>query len=379
MRFSEFSIISESKQQGRAFNHLEDLVFFHGAQGAIEAVEHLTDFADSKGSRSIRMKWDGNPQIYWGRERAGGPLILGGHNQWSRGVLGDSPNAIKDFIANQSGNPKTPEEKQQRVKFAKDFANMYPLFDAATPKDYQGFVYGDGLFTQPQAAVDGVYTFSPNPRSETAYHVKSSSELGKRISKAQIMVVGHAEFSQWGLPDSAQQPKNNFSEFNTNSKIIVLEPIYNSRPIEINTSQLQDIEQYAKANHQAINEFLEGVKGLSDLKKIIYTYVNQTAKLKNLDRLGTKDFLKWLSGSKVSKPKQEKIIQLNSTTHNDPLSIIFSLVKQIQDAKDNVIDQIEGEQGDIWDTNGEGRVRYADNTKQFGNIKLVPRKRWTPQ
>ena len=133
------------------------------------------------------------------------------------------------------------------------------------------------------------------------------------------------------------------------------------------------------ANHQAINGFLEGVKGLSDLKKIIYTYVNQTAKLKYLDRLGTKDFLKWLSGSKVSKPKQEKIIQLNSTTHNDPLSIIFSLVKQIQDAKDNVIDQIEGEQGDIWDTNGEGRVRYADNTKQFGNIKLVPRKRWTPQ
>ena len=51
MRFSEFSIISESKQQGRAFNHLEDLVFFHGAQGAIEAVEHLKDFADSKGSR----------------------------------------------------------------------------------------------------------------------------------------------------------------------------------------------------------------------------------------------------------------------------------------------------------------------------------------
>ena len=47
--------------------------------------------------------------------------------------------------------------------------------------------------------------------------------------------------------------------------------------------------------------------------------------------------------------------------------------------KDEVIDQLEGEQGDIWDTNGEGRVRYADtSTKQFGNVKLVPRKRWTP-
>jgi hypothetical protein len=50
----------------------------------------------------------------------------------------------------------------------------------------------------------------------------------------------------------------------------------------------------------------------------------------------------------------------------------------IQRMKDEVIDQVEGEQGDIWDTNGEGRVRYADPNKKFGNVKLVPRKRWTP-
>jgi hypothetical protein len=46
--------------------------------------------------------------------------------------------------------------------------------------------------------------------------------------------------------------------------------------------------------------------------------------------------------------------------------------------KDQIIDQVEGEQGDIWDTHGEGRVRYAGPEKKFGNVKLVPRKRWTP-
>ena len=46
----------------------------------------------------------------------------------------------------------------------------------------------------------------------------------------------------------------------------------------------------------------------------------------------------------------------------------------------NVIDQIEsGPKAEIWDTNGEGRVRYADAGKKFGNVKFVPRKRWTPQ
>ena len=54
------------------------------------------------------------------------------------------------------------------------------------------------------------------------------------------------------------------------------------------------------------------------------------------------------------------------------------MVKQIQEVKDQVISQIEGEQGDIWDTEGEGRVRYGDAGKKFGNVKLVPRKRWTP-
>ena len=53
---------------GRAFNHLEDLVFFYGSAGTIEALEHLKDMNTADGSNSVRMKWDGNPQIYWGRE-----------------------------------------------------------------------------------------------------------------------------------------------------------------------------------------------------------------------------------------------------------------------------------------------------------------------
>jgi hypothetical protein len=83
-----------------------------------------------------------------------------------------------------------------------------------------------------------------------------------------------------------------------------------------------------------------------------------------------------LQSSKVSAPKQAKISELNQRTK--AIGAIFELVKMIQRMKDQIIDQIEGEQGDIWDTNGEGRVRYAGMDKQFGNVKLVPRKRWTP-
>ena len=373
MRYKE---LVEAKQLGRAFNHLEDLVFFYGSAGTIEALEHLKDFATAEGSQSIRMKWDGNPQIYWGRAEKGGPLVLAGHNAWAKGVAATSAEQVADFIINQSGNPKTPEEVTARKEFGNKFASLYDEFDRATPKDFVGYVYADGLFLDQPAQEDGVYTFCPNPKSQTCYHVKADSDLGRQISKANIMVVGHAYFPEFGMPDSSQEPMQDFSAFNLNPNVIVLGPVYNQKPVKVNTQAIDRVESFVKQNGGKIDQFLEPVQGLSDLKNIIYTYVNQTAKAKQLDSLSDQHFFSWLQNSKVSANKQTKIAELNTQAGN-AIAVILELVKMIQRMKDEVIDQVEGEQGDIWDTNGEGRVRYGGD-KKFGNVKLVPRKRWTP-
>jgi hypothetical protein len=376
MRYQEFRLL-EGKQLGRAFNHLEDLVFFYGTQGTIEALEHLKDIATESGSQSIRMKWDGNPQIYWGRAEKNGPLILAGHNAWAKGVAATSPEEVADFIINKSGSPKTPEEIEARKEFGNKFASLYADFDRATPKDFVGFVYADGLFLDPPKQENGVYTFCPNPKSQTCYHVRVESELGRRINRADIMVVGHAYFPTFGAPDSSQEPMQDFSAFDSNPNLIVLGPVYNTKPVQVNLGAISSVEEFVKKHDQQIDGFLAGVPGLADLKNIIYTYVNQTAKRKQLDSLSDQHFFQWLEASKVSKPKQAKIAELN-TNFKGATGAIFELVKMIQRMKDDIIDQLEGEQGDIWDTNGEGRVRYADTEKQFGNVKLVPRKRWTP-
>lgn len=383
MRAREFLKEAEAaaaKKLGRAFNHLEDLIFFHGSAGTIEALEHIREIATDEGGKSVRMKWDGNPQIYWGRETKGGPLILAGHNGWSRGAKTDNPEAVADFIANKSGQPKTPEEQEARQQFAKQFSNLYPLFDKATPKDFVGFVYADGLFlSRPELDQEGVFTFCPNPRSQTCYHVKGDSDLGRRISQAQVMVVGHAYFPEFGMDDSEQKPIDDFSQFNSTQELIVQGPVYNTSPVIIDDSEIGKVEAYLQSHASEIDSFLEGTAGLGDLKNILYTYVNQTAKAKQLDGLDHNHFFNWLTNSKVSPNKQAKIKDL-SVKHKNALPAIFSLVKQVMNLKDSVIDQIEsGAKGDIWDTNGEGRVRYAPAGKKFGNVKLVPRKRWTPQ
>jgi hypothetical protein len=381
MRAREFLFEAEAtvqKKLGRAFNHLEDLVFFHGTSGTMEALEHLKEITTEAGSKSIRMKWDGNPQIYWGRETKGGPLILAGHNGWSRGAKTNNPEDLERFIADLSGKPKSPEEKQERDAFAKKFASLYPLFDKATPRNFVGFVYADGLFLQqPQLGADGVYTFCPNPKSKTCYHVKGDSPLGQQISQAQVMVVGHAYFPEFGMDDSAQEPLDDFSMFNTNPALIVQGPVYNSNPVSLDTKAIDQVETYLSQNAQAIDSFLQGTAGLGDLKDILYRYVNQTAKGHQLDSLGTQHFFNWLKTSKVSSPKQTKIEQL-ALQHKNSLDAIFGLVTRIMNLKDQVIDQVEQGRGEIWDTHGEGRVRYADKNKRFGNVKLVPRRRWTP-
>ena len=365
------------KKLGRAFNHLEDLVFFYGIDGTVEALEHVKEIATQQGAESIRMKWDGNPQVYWGRETANGPLILSGHNGWARGAKTDNPEAVKDFIANKSGTPKTPEEKQQRDAFAEKFASLYPAFDAATPKDFVGFVYADALFLQRPELKDGVYTFCPNPKSQTCYHVRGESELGKRIAGADVMVVGHAFFPEFGMDDSAQEPLDSFDQFNANPKLIVQGPIYNKKPVEIDTSNVDSIEKFAQEHSAEIEGFLSDTAGLSDLKNILYTYVNQTAKARQLANLGMQNFKNWLEASKVSAGKQQKI-QEKMDAHPNAVESMFTMVKQIQAMKNNILQQIEGEQGDIWDTHGEGRVRYAGPEKKFGNVKLVNRDQWTP-
>jgi hypothetical protein len=382
MRAKEFLREAEeaaTKKLGRAFNHLEDLVFFHGSAGTMEALEHLKDVASESGSKSLRMKWDGNPQIYWGREKTNGPLILTGHNGWLRGAKTNNPKDIIDFIANKSGNPKTPEEQKQRQNFAQQFAALYPLFDQATPKDFVGFVYADGLFlSRPQVDQDGNYTFCPNPKSQTCYHVRPDSPLGQRISQAQVMVVGHAFFPEFGMDDTDQQPIDDFEQFNSNPALIVQGPVYNSNPVSLDTTEIDRVEAYLKQNSATIDRFLQSTAGLGDLKNILYTYVNQSAKAKNLDQLGTQDFFAWLKSSKVSLPKQSKIETL-AAQNAGALDAIFGLVGRIMTLKDKVIAQAEQGQGEIWDTQGEGRVRYADTGKQFGNVKFVPRKRWTPK
>lgn len=380
------------EKYGRPFNHPEHLVFFKGADGTLEALSHFKEITSEKpGETTIRRKWDGNPQVYWGREEAGGPLILAGHNQWSRGVKATSPHEVFDFIANQSGSPKTPEDAKKRQEFAINFANLYPLFDEATPTDFVGFVYADNLFgvepgnpkrlEKEEGYPQGVWTFAPNPKSKTAYHVDAASELGRRIAQAQVMVVGHATFPSFGAPDRAQTPLDDFSMFNQTPGLIVQGPIYTDTAPELDLSPVDNMIEYVSQHGAVIDNFIASLPD-PDKNGIFYPFFNQMSNLhaggkQDFGSISGKTFMDWMQQKGVSVKKQQHIINMVQE-HPGGLDAIFFLIKGIRNMKDQVDAAIKKQpRREIWDSNGEGHVRYAQKHHKYGNIKLVPTT-WAP-
>jgi hypothetical protein len=368
--------VEKVKPQGRTFNHLEDLVFFYGSDGAKEAVEHLIDLSTVEGAESIRIKWDGCVQIYWGRETENGPLIFCNHNAWLRNIKTSSPLEIRDFIANNSGT-QSPE----RTRFANKFARLYSIFDAATPKDFVGFVYADAIYIEhPEWDLISFdeYQFSPNPHSNTTYSIDVTSDLGDRVSQSTALVVGHAYYSYFSQDEASQQPLTDFTAFNTTKELIVYNPVYVPNPVII--SEVFVLKDLLSEFGPPIDRFVNSnVQGLSDLKNIMYSYFNQIAKKQELHMASANHFLEWLATSKVSATKQQKIHTLHFLVPYG-LEYTLYLTYKIQFLKNRIIKTLEWQYyTEIRITNGEGYVRYADSTKKFGHIKLVPRHKWFPK
>ena len=363
MRAYEFLI--EAKQVGREFNHLEDLVFTNPDDGAKRAVEILKSMEQD--ASDVAVKWDGNPTVYWGREDDG-TFRLVGKNNWGREEgKSSSPKELEKFILSRG------KDEEWRPKFAKDMADLWPIFEKATPSDFRGYIYGDLLYYpgKPYAGSDGSISFTPN---QTTYNVKVGSPIGRRIAKSKIGVAAHSTYEYFG--DKSGTPIKDVDTFNGTPQLVVLGQQYVSKAPAVNADNLGNIEKVATGSQSAIKKFFTPIQGLSDLNEIFYTFVNQMSRAKKLDSLNTKSFTNWLQNSKVSANKQAKILNMIEQQPKT-VSDIFYLVTELMKAKNEVIAELDQAGGDVVATTG-GKPGGEGYVKTKDKVKLVPRDRWTP-
>lgn len=357
MRYKE--IATQPNRVGREYQHLEDLVFVYGSQGARAAVNILEQLAVD--STDVAVKWDGNPTVYWGRDQSG-TFVMTGKNGWGKNKS-TSADELAEFIMTSGRG------EDWRAAFAESMATIFPILEEATPKDFRGYLYGDLLWhpAKPCIQNESKLQFTPN---KVTYIAEENSALGNRVKDNQVGIAAHQIYNSFGDPQGRAAYDVEFA--NAGSVAVFGQtPVLESLSVNFdNTAHVVSlIEQHA----DSIDHFLEPRKGLSDIRNIVYTYVNQTVKANQLSELTT-GFFDWLSTSKVSENKRKRIAELNE---GNVIYNLLTIVSEVMKIKNTLIEQLDSSRTDLVEQTGdtpggEGYVLLTDK------IKLVPRHRWTP-
>ena len=355
---------------GRTFQHVEDLVFIEGSAGAKRSLQRCLDAVAKP--QTVRWKWDGKPTVYWGRD-TDGRFMMTNNNGWAK-----TDGSGKTYSAREFSNFILNTGTGDRVQFADEFSRLWPLFEAATPESFRGFVYGDLMYMNRPQLQGQFFAFTPN---RVTYRVVANHKLGQRVAASNACAVGHAFYPQFGQPTHTQQPIDDFEVFNKTPALVVLGPKHASTAPQINQDLVKSINTQINENAQAIDAFLDTSKlmagKMSGLKNVIYYYNNQMAKQGKLQNLA-EGFVEWLPQSKTSVPMQDKI-KAWCAANPRGFSATFAIMENIRSIKDQLVNHFDKEPSEIMaqtgsEPGGEGYVMYHPT----GNVKFVPRHRWTP-
>ena len=352
-------------------HHLEDFVLWDGSQGAREAVTALSNI--NKNLKSVTIKWDGAVGVIFGRDPNGEFIFTDKAGFVAKGYDGRVTNA-DDLGAMIQGRAKDVSKAADYKIFADKMKSVFPVVQAATPEDLEGYYKADILyFSQPQLQ-NNVYKFKPNV---VTYSVKADSVLGKKIARSEVGIVIHSKINEQGVAQSMPEDL----EFR-GSKLLVVPPVTVSEPVTVDDAALDQVKALLSQHSQDIDSVLDRNKlstmKVSDFAQILYTYVNNKV-LKGESDLG-RDFVKWLTmTSAVSRNKQGKIVDYVKQEVKG-FNALWKVFVGIQMAKDAVIRQLDSQQSDVTASMNDqpGGEGYVVQTAK-GPIKLVNRAGFSKQ
>lgn len=371
MRANEFTtpILTESAKPkvGREFQHLEDLIIVNGSKGGLQALQEIAEIVKRPHSTSI--KWDGGVGVYWGRDRRGNFMFVP-NPQWKKAQPLDRDGLA--FQVKTTGRPRanqTPQEfEQTREEMATQYQRLWDIFEAATPKNFRGFLNGDLLFSEPpNLNAQGEYEFTPN---KVTYFIRSDG-FNNKISAAQVLVVAHGLIKNFGDPATGNlTPVNNslVDKFNKTPELIVLNAQSPRAEISDNSisKNIRTAAEFVKKNARSIDKIADFVAPrFTTIKQVLYKY--SIAQAKNNGKL---DFQDWLEDSKLSVNHKIIVADLMKTPE---WQTFWAAFRQLSAIKSEVLAIIEnqgyqelydrlGIRAMIGDTvGGEGLIKYSSN------------------
>ena len=370
MRFFEFyQSNSIPLMEGARIQHAEDIVFWEGSKGATRAIEALKNL-EQGGHTDVTVKWDGSPAIIFGRNEQGEFVLTDKSGFSAKGYDGKSTSAndLEKMILNRKLSKGIQPEDSYR-QFAGSMRDIFDEYEKATPRNHVGYFKGDLLYYNTPLLSKGKFTFKPNI---VTYTVDAKSLLGMQIAKSKSAVVIHNEIDINGNETSLKIDPETFFK---GHEVLVVPPVTVQEAPQVDDTEIKNLQALTSKNAAAIDALLDN-KTLASLKitdfpSILYTYVNSKVDT-GMENLG-KDFLDWLSTSKVSQNKKSKVAEYIGKQQAG-FAAIWQIVAGIQNVKHDIINQLEAQDVPVKayindKQGGEGFVMAHPE----GAIKLVDR------
>jgi len=341
-------------------DHPEDLVFDHGSAGLKRALDGLKSVVEDP--QNTTVKWDGMPAIIFGRKPDGQFILTdkSAFNSKSYDGLATSPEDIKRIMDNRKGD---------RADLIRLYANLFPLLERTIPKDFEGYVKGDLLYSARPAVVDGAFEFTPNT---VTYRIPTDGDLGKKVANSQVGIAIHTYMP---YPGGGSSPITS-DVLQPSKGVLILDPtIKEPRQIALDSKILSNVEKILSERSEQIDRLFNPQelrnRKITNLPALMKQYINSRVREGSLENL-IAEFPDWIR-EKESTGKVSRIFDWLKENRYGLVSAMRSFA-EISKLKNDVVRQLDSQANEVKATiNGKpGHEGYVND-----GLKYVDRMRFS--
>ena len=334
-------LVEAEVQGGRAkgIEHLEDYVFRNGSAGIKKALDIVKHTAADTG-KTTTVKWDGKPALVFGRDNNGTFILTDVSGFTAKGYDGlfTSPRQVGQHLAQRDADAEAKGKSATRVEsLLPVYQQLWPMLDAAVPKNFRGYVQGDLLYTQQPPIQTGNFVFTPNT---IEYKIPVASEVGQRIANSEVGIAMHTKYAEPGAPKEPIGTVN----FKPVQGLLLLEPVFAKENVRPNKQLVQQVKDIYSTQGAAIDQLFNPADlralQITDLPALCVDYINS--------RVGTgfdnllAQFGLWLQ-QRVTPKKYNNIVEyLTSPRSNlDGMAAAFTAWGTLHDIKMDILQQLD--------------------------------------
>ena len=352
--------------------YIEDLVFQAGLNGAKQAVKIIKDTA-AQTQQYATIKWDGSPAVIFGRKPTGEFVLTDKAGATAVGYdgLATSPDMMAKVMAHRDASAAAKGKAGDRSELTQIYREIWPYFEAAVPKGFQGYFKGDLLYypSRPYVEDAGNFVFQPNKFGGIQYRIPVNSPMGEQIAGTAVGIAIHTYMEDPSAPEQfVSDPESQLKK--VPGLMVTAATVKNLQNLKLNRKIMSELSSYtAGENAQALQGLLNPAElrtaQITDLPALMEKFVNS---LKGTDYSNAtpQAFGEWLKTA-VTPRKYNNIVEYLQSPRSNILgmSVAFAIWNKLHELKIDMQRQLDlqqpGQEGWVFSTPA-GRAKIVSRT-----------------